>query len=45
VAISIGIRLATMHPNGGVTTKTIMDEVLAVAPENWGEGIIDHRCE
>ncbi|WP_454834875.1 MULTISPECIES: polymorphic toxin type 44 domain-containing protein [Pseudomonas] len=45
VSISIGVKLANEHPNGGVTAKMIMDEVLAVAPENWGEGIDDHVCE
>jgi uncharacterized Zn-binding protein involved in type VI secretion len=45
VSISIGVKLANQYPNGGITAKMIMDEVLAVAPENWGEGIDDHSCE
>ena len=45
VSISIGVKLANEYPNGGVTAKMIMDEVLAVAPENWGEGIDDHVCK
>ncbi|QLL15704.1 polymorphic toxin type 44 domain-containing protein [Pseudomonas chlororaphis] len=45
VAISIGVKLANQHPNGGITAKMVMDEVLAVPPENWGEGIDDHKCE
>lgn len=45
VSISIGVKLANQHPNGGITAKMVMDEVLAVAPENWGAGIDDHTCE
>ncbi|MNN41410.1 hypothetical protein D3C76_888740 [compost metagenome] len=45
VSISIGVKLANQHPNGGISAKVIMDEVLAVAPKNWGAGIDDHRCE
>jgi hypothetical protein len=44
VAISIGVKLATQYSNGGVIAKVIMDEVLAVTPENWGEGVRDHSC-
>ncbi|VVO08239.1 polymorphic toxin type 44 domain-containing protein [Pseudomonas fluorescens] len=44
VSISIGMKLYKQHPNGGITAKIIMDEVLAVAPENWGKGIDDHKC-
>ncbi len=44
VAISIGVKLAKQYSSGGVTAKIIMDEVLAVAPENWGDGIRDHVC-
>lgn len=45
VSIGIGVELASMYPNGGLSAKIIMDEVLAIAPENWGGGIIDHKCE
>ncbi|MNE02727.1 hypothetical protein D3C80_952090 [compost metagenome] len=45
VSISIGMRLANQHPNGGITAKIIMDEVLAVAPEDWGDGIRVHVCK
>lgn len=45
VSISIGVKLANQYPNGGITTKMIMDEVLAVAPENWGDGISVHVCK
>jgi hypothetical protein len=45
VSISIGVRLAKQHPNGGVTLKMIMDEVLSVAPNNWGDGISVHLCK
>ena len=44
VSISIGVKLAHQHPHGGITAEIIMDEVLAVAPENWGEGISVHVC-
>ncbi|QXH64560.1 hypothetical protein KSS91_11030 [Pseudomonas azerbaijanorientalis] len=44
VAISIGVKLANRHSGGGVTAKIIMAEVLAVAPENWGDGIRVHTC-
>jgi hypothetical protein len=44
VSISIGVKLAHQHPHGEITAKMIMDEVLGVAPENWGEGIGEHKC-
>lgn len=44
VSISIGVKLANHHPHGGITAKMVMDEVLAVAPENWGDGIRVHEC-
>ncbi|VVO12277.1 polymorphic toxin type 44 domain-containing protein [Pseudomonas fluorescens] len=44
VAISIGVKLVKQYSSGGVTAEIIMDEVLAVAPENWGDGIRDHAC-
>lgn len=44
VSISIGVKLAKQHPNGGITAKIVMDEVLTVSPENWGEGISVHVC-
>ncbi|CAI8890748.1 polymorphic toxin type 44 domain-containing protein [Pseudomonas sp. IT-P4] len=44
VAISIGVKLASQYANGGVTAKIIMSEVLAVAPENWGDGVREHSC-
>ncbi|WP_339547543.1 hypothetical protein [Pseudomonas sp. RA_35y_Pfl2_P32] len=45
VSISIGVKLANHNPHGGITAKMVMDEVLAVAPENWGEGIRIHECK
>jgi hypothetical protein len=33
------------YPNGGITSKIIMNEVLAVSPANWGEGIRVHICK
>lgn len=44
VSVSIGVKLYKQHPNGGVTAKMIMDEVLAVEPDSWGDGIEDHIC-
>ena len=44
VAISIGVKLANQFSNGGLTAKIVMDEVLAVEPKNWGDGIRDHSC-
>jgi uncharacterized Zn-binding protein involved in type VI secretion len=44
-SISIGIKLFSLHPNGGVTAKMVMDEVLAVPPEAWGAGIREHKCK
>ena len=45
VSISIGVKLASQFPNGGITPKIVMDEVLAVAPNEWGEGISVHVCD
>jgi uncharacterized Zn-binding protein involved in type VI secretion len=45
VSISIGIKLANQHPNGGITAQMIMNKVLAVAPENWGDGVSVHVCK
>ena len=45
VSISIGVSLANQHPGGGITAQIIMKKVLAVAPENWGEGVRVHICE
>lgn len=45
VSISIGMKLAKQHPNGGITAKMIMNEVLAIAPESWGDGARVHVCE
>ncbi|MHC8304069.1 polymorphic toxin type 44 domain-containing protein [Pseudomonas sp. PB3P13] len=44
-SISIGIKLFSQHPNGGVTAKMVMNEVLAVTPEAWGVGIREHKCK
>ncbi|RMR13316.1 polymorphic toxin type 44 domain-containing protein [Pseudomonas syringae group genomosp. 3] len=45
ISISIGIKLFAEHPDGGITAKMIMDKVLAVKPEDWGDGIIAHVCK
>jgi hypothetical protein len=45
VSISIGIKLYMHYPNGGIISKIIMNEVLAVSPANWGEGIRVHICK
>lgn len=44
VSISIGMKLFNDYPLGGVSPQTIMDAVLAVAPEEWGEGASVHVC-
>ncbi|WP_028624055.1 polymorphic toxin type 44 domain-containing protein [Pseudomonas sp. Ant30-3] len=44
LSISIGVKLANQHPDGGITAKMVMDEVLAVTPENWGDGASVHVC-
>jgi len=45
ISISIGIKLFNQHPNGGITAKMVMDEVLAVTPQEWGAGVIEHKCK
>ena len=45
ISISIGMKLYNEYPNGGITAKMIMDEVLAVTPEEWGDGASVHVCE
>lgn len=36
VSVSIGVKLYKQHPNGGITAKMLMDEVLAL-PGSPGE--------
>ncbi|WP_097304445.1 polymorphic toxin type 44 domain-containing protein [Pseudomonas chlororaphis] len=45
ISINIGMKLYSQHPNGGITAKMIMDEVLAITPEEWGDGAIVHKCK
>ncbi|EJM83048.1 polymorphic toxin type 44 domain-containing protein [Pseudomonas sp. GM60] len=45
ISIGIGVKLYKQHPNGGITAKMVMDEVLAVSPEEWGDGVSEHKCE
>ncbi|MFJ4430197.1 polymorphic toxin type 44 domain-containing protein [Pseudomonas sp. NPDC089395] len=45
IAISIGVNLYKKHPNGGITAKILMDEVLALPRSSWGDGIRDHVCK
>ncbi|WP_426201425.1 polymorphic toxin type 44 domain-containing protein [Pseudomonas sp. TWP3-1] len=45
VSISIGIKLYEQHPNGGITAKMLMDEVLALPRSSWGDGTRDHVCK
>ncbi|MBK5376224.1 PAAR domain-containing protein [Pseudomonas sp. TH43] len=45
VSISIGIKLYAQHPNGGITAKMLMDEVLALPRSSWGDGTRDHVCK
>lgn len=44
VSISIGIKLHQQQPDGGITAKVLMDEVLAVSLSNWGGSVRDHLC-
>ncbi|BBH45222.1 hypothetical protein KU43P_16990 [Pseudomonas sp. KU43P] len=45
IAISIGVNLYKKHPNGGITAKILMDEVLVLPRSSWGDGIRDHVCK
>ncbi|PBP78459.1 polymorphic toxin type 44 domain-containing protein, partial [Pseudomonas syringae] len=45
ISISIGIKLFNQHPTGGITAKMVMDKVLAVTPQEWGAGVIEHKCK
>lgn len=44
VSIGIGIQLYAELPTGGIVAQMIMDKVLAVKPEDWGEGVRVHDC-
>jgi uncharacterized Zn-binding protein involved in type VI secretion len=44
VSISIGVKLYKRHPNGGITAKMLMNEVLALPRSSWGDGTRDHVC-
>ena len=43
-SIAIGVNLFITYSTGGVSAKTIMDEVLAGDPSDWGKGISVHKC-
>lgn len=45
ISINIGLELFTEHPNGGITAQMIMEKVLAVNPEDWGDGTRAHDCK
>ncbi|AZC35158.1 polymorphic toxin type 44 domain-containing protein [Pseudomonas chlororaphis] len=45
VSIVIGMNLYKEYPNGGLTAKIIMDEVLAVPVSEWAGGIQEHVCK
>jgi hypothetical protein len=45
VSISIGVKLYKQHPNGGITAKMVMGEVLALPRSSWGDGTRDHVCK
>lgn len=45
ISIGIGMKLYQQNPSGGITAKMIMDEVLAVTPEEWGDAASEHKCE
>lgn len=44
LAIGLGIMLYREFPKGGVTTRAIMDAVLSIPPQNWGEAVKLHQC-
>ena len=44
VSISIGIKLHKQQPDGGITAKVLMNEVLAVSLSSWGGSVRDHLC-
>ncbi|BBH46819.1 polymorphic toxin type 44 domain-containing protein [Pseudomonas sp. KU43P] len=44
VAIIIGVKLYKQYPNGGITARMIVDEVLALPQSSWGDGTRDHLC-
>lgn len=44
VAIGLGVKLFHQFPTGGLTTKVLMDAVLAIAPTQWGDGVERHAC-
>lgn len=45
VSISIGMKLAASYPNGGVTAQIVKEEVLAIQPQHWGDGVRVHKCK
>ncbi|KTC13427.1 hypothetical protein AO391_15360 [Pseudomonas marginalis ICMP 9505] len=45
VSISIGVKLYKQRPNGGITAKMLMDEVLSLPRSSWGDGTRDHVCK
>ncbi|MNC38846.1 hypothetical protein D3C75_874750 [compost metagenome] len=45
LSISIGVKLYNKHPNGGITAEMVMNEVLSIPPEQWGDGIREHKCK
>jgi len=44
VSISIGVKLARQYPRGNISGRIIMEEVLAIPPNQWGSGIKAHAC-
>ena len=45
ISVNIGIKLYNANPNGNITAKMIMDNVLATTPAEWGDGVRVHKCE
>lgn len=45
ISINIGVRLYQLQPDGAITAKMIMDEVLAVPLQAWGKGVKIHACQ
>jgi len=44
-SIQIGVDLYGQYTNGGITSKIIIDKVLAVKREHWKKGIREHECK
>lgn len=44
-SIQIGVNLYRRYPQGGITSKTIMEKVLEIEPTRWVKGVRPHECK